>query len=268
MRFLVCFKVVGDLDSVTANEWASALMPDPDLSFTKRIYSPFDESALETALRLRDAVREQGGDAHLTAMSLCRAGEDLDRFTTNLYATGYDEVHVLRHGADLRFQPAASAGILADAIMGLRGFDLILFGCQAGVGDSRQIPIRVAYALGFPIIPLVHCIRYCDGMFTITSQTDPGRKISILAPPFAVTMGNAEASYLRVATLREKLAASGHAVMEQVVETHPSRQDPRLNSLHRPIDDRTPVLLQGDDACDLAHRLYTGWLLDRLEDRT
>jgi len=268
MRFLVCFKVVRDLDSVTEGEWASAALPHPDLSFTKRILNPFDECALETALRLRDDMRQQGCEPHLTALTLCGEGEPIDNFTKNLFAAGYDEIQLLRCAQDFRFRPAAVSRLLTGAIRQLDPFDLLLFGCQAGYGDSGQVPLRISAALNIRCLNRAERVRYCSGFFEVRCRMDGGHIVRTAAPPLLLAMGNAEYSYLRMATLREKMAASKWETIEYTVKLDDApddaSDDARLLSLSRPDTARRPEMLQGDDAAGKTALLYHTYLKERL----
>ena len=120
------------------------------------IISPYDEYALEEALR----IKEKTGAGKVTVISMGR-----DRAANTLrtaLATGADEaVHIL----DPAFEESDAFGtakILAAAVKN-RPFDILLFG-KTGVGmDQSEVPSMVAELLNLPQITQIAKLELGDG---------------------------------------------------------------------------------------------------------
>lgn len=89
-KILVCFKIVPDLDDVMTDDWNACIEGNIDLSYAKKIYNCFDESALEMALRLGDTATGQGQDVDVTALTI--GSGNIDNFLKNLYAVNVNKV--------------------------------------------------------------------------------------------------------------------------------------------------------------------------------
>ena len=70
MRIVVGFKVTPDYEALRPSDWAGAATGGLQTRYVRRILSCFDESALELALRLRDARAERGLQTGLAAYSV------------------------------------------------------------------------------------------------------------------------------------------------------------------------------------------------------
>ena len=88
MRIAVGFKVTPDYEALRASDWARAAAGDVDTRYVRRVLDTFDESALELALRLRDARAGQGRETGLAAFSV--AGREADPFLKTLQALGFE----------------------------------------------------------------------------------------------------------------------------------------------------------------------------------
>src|SRR5690606_28239164 len=109
----------------------------------KYIVSPYDEYALEAALRLKDAA----GEGEVAALTLgdAAAAEQLRA----ALAVGADRAVLLKGaaGPDGLATARALAAELKDA-----GADLILFGMKAVDDDQQQVGPMVAELLGLPCV--------------------------------------------------------------------------------------------------------------------
>jgi electron transfer flavoprotein alpha/beta subunit len=68
MKIAVCFKAVPDFDQVVEADWDGFSL-DADWGYVKRVFGCFDESALETTLRLRTAWEDLGEETECTALT-------------------------------------------------------------------------------------------------------------------------------------------------------------------------------------------------------
>jgi electron transfer flavoprotein beta subunit len=205
MRILVCFKVIRELEYITAGELSALRDGCLDMSVFQQIIGSYDESALETALRLADDLREQKNSVIVHALTV---GNCEDRFAKNLYALGFDEVICLAAEQDMTWRPECTAACIAAFVKANGTYDLILTGKQASPGESAQVPRLLAQELGMPCLPeVIELIPHKKGLAAVC-KTDRGRCSLTLIRPAVCAIGEAVHPYLRVATLREKLAAA------------------------------------------------------------
>jgi electron transfer flavoprotein beta subunit len=210
LRIAVGFKVTPDYEALRPADWsrlaAGTGAPGGEasaLKYVRRVLGPFDEAALELALRLRDARSERGLQTGLAAFSI--AGREAGPFLTTLRALGFETARV-DAGADLGFAPAASAALVAACVRRLGG-DVLLLGAQSGPGDSGMVPFLTAETLGRPCVTQVTAIAPLDdGRLRATFAADGGLLRATVAPPCVLAIGNALVSMLRVPTLKDRLA--------------------------------------------------------------
>ena len=139
MEILVCIKQVPD---TAAKIKIAADGKTIDLTDVEMIVSPFDEYAVEEAIRIKEA---KGGKTTVITFGPERASQALRQ----CLAMGIDEaIHVKCDKADAS-DSLVTANVLTTVIKTLP-YDLILFGKQ-GVGtDNAQVPAVVAEMLNLP----------------------------------------------------------------------------------------------------------------------
>lgn len=144
MKIAVCVKAVPD----TATK--IAIGPDKihiDGAGVRFIASPYDEFAMEEALKLKEA---QAGET--TVFSL--GGQEALDVLRDALARGLDQAVLLKDELFADLDPLGTAKVLAAAIAG-GGFDLILCGQQGVGGDNSQVPSMLAELLDLPQATLV-----------------------------------------------------------------------------------------------------------------
>jgi len=142
VRILVCVKrvpITGGKMVLTADEQA---LETRHLGFT---ISPHEECGVEEAVRL---VEANGGETVVLTLGPPEAEEQL----RDCMAIGADRGILLKtDGADWDAQ--STAGAIVDAIRAEpEPFDLILFGNESADTGNYQVGIRVAHALGLPVV--------------------------------------------------------------------------------------------------------------------
>lgn len=209
MNILICFKVGPDLDKVADSDWGEVCRnPGADLSYAGRVLGCFDESALEVALRLKEAGDALGQPVRCTALTLGQ--KPPAPVWQSLYAAGLDEV-VVAEGDHHEFRPGAVALELA-AYAKENAFDLILTGRQAGLGDTATVPYLLGELLGLPVLGDAELVTLDTAGLRVTRTTHRGRERLTVQPPLVVSIGNSPAAALRAVTLRSKLAAAKRQV--------------------------------------------------------
>lgn len=207
MRYLVCFKVVRDLDSVIESDWESAGGDEFEIDYTKKIWNCFDEAALETALQLKDEARRRGQGCEVHAVTISEL--EISDFVNRLFAVGMDSISVIRPDREnLRFRPDIVARVLAKYARGQGGFDAILTGMQASPGDNGQTAALLSQELDMHLVSAVTDLEMTEKGLRVTQDLGLLKRCMTVVQPAVYAMGNARHAYLRVATLREKRAAA------------------------------------------------------------
>ena len=176
MRVLVCVK------RVPAPGARIVLTPDGQQIDTKNLgfaTSPHEECAVEGAVQL---VADHGGASTVLTMGPPESEEQL-RYAVSV---GVDHaVLVPTDGADL--DPQATARGLITAITTLEErdgrFDLVLFGNESADSGGYQVGIRVARALGRPIVSGIKDIEVDGGQVVAKREIPSGFEVYRLELP-------------------------------------------------------------------------------------
>ncbi len=206
MHIVVCVKQVPNPEAaftmLKVDEQAKKVVPASGLQL---VMSPFDEQALEAALR----VRESAGDTKITAVSL---GPESARATLkHALAMGADEALLVQDDALIDAGSEATALALTRAIAGLGTVDLILTGRQAADWDAGVVGCGIAELIDLPLVTFARKVEVlahanprvvrvervlADGFETIEAEL-----------PAVVTVSN-ELGAPRTPTLRETMRAA------------------------------------------------------------
>ncbi len=146
MNILVFVKRVPDTESKIKIGPDGKGIVEEGLNF---IISPYDEYAVEEALRLREA---KGGK--VTAISVGQEGALL--VLRKCLAMGADEAVLLKDTTPESFDGLKTAAAISSFIkQRFPDFDLLLFGKQSFGADNGQVPAMVAEFLGVPQVNVV-----------------------------------------------------------------------------------------------------------------
>lgn len=141
MNILVFIKRVPDTESRIRVQADGRAIVEEGINF---VISPFDEYAVEEALRLREA---KGGQVTVVAVGPTEATTTLKKGL----AMGADEAVLIKDDLKEAYDGLRVARIIA-AFVGQKhpGADLLLFGKQSVGADNGQVPSMVAELLGWP----------------------------------------------------------------------------------------------------------------------
>jgi electron transfer flavoprotein beta subunit len=181
MRILVCVKRVpltGGKMVLTADEQA---LETRHLGFT---ISPHEECGVEEAVRI---VEAQGGEVTVLTLGPAEAEEQL----RDPLANGADRaVHLVTDGEE--WDPQATAAAIVDTVRAEEeaggGFDLIVFGNESADSGNYQVGIRVAYALGRPVVTGLKGLTVDDGRARCEQEVPGGRDVYDVPLPAIVTV--------------------------------------------------------------------------------
>ena len=256
MRIIVCVKEVSDPEAP-----AELFKLDPERkmlvagSKVPRVLNPFDEQAVEAALRIKDKV-----GAMVIVLTL---GAKLDRAVVRKpLSMGADELVLLE---DQAFDPGdgvATAQALAAAIRKLGDFDLILTGRQAADWNGGQVGLWIAEELGLPSVTVARRIDIVDTKARVERVCSDGVETVEVTLPALVTVSNelGQARYPTIANIRAayqiqpvvwKPADLG---LDSAVSA-PATRRPTLLKLYQPVHDGICEMVRGETVQDAATQL-------------
>jgi len=168
MKIVVCVKQVPDTETRVKIGAAGNAVSEADVA--NWIVSPYDEFAVEEALRIKDA---RGGEV----VAVTAGPERAQTALRTALAMGADSaVHVKDAALDAA-DTLGTARALAAAIRTLAPFDLVLCGQQGVGGDNSQIPGMLAELLDLPQVTVAVKIELQDGKALVEREIDGGREI-------------------------------------------------------------------------------------------
>ena len=229
MDIIVCVKRVPDTETrVRFSDGATVIEPEG----VKYIVSPYDEFALEAALRTTEA----GDGGQVTVMTL--GDEDSQETLRAALAAGVDAAVLLRVEGGVTMDGLATAKALA-AELETREEQLVLFGVKAGDDDQQQVGPMVATLLGRPCASSVTSFEVGEGVIRCEREVEGGTEVVELDLPAVVTLTKG-AFELRYASLKGIMAAKrkplevkdadlpeGHLTVERL-DYPPRRADGRI----------------------------------------
>jgi electron transfer flavoprotein beta subunit len=175
MKLLVCVKRVVDYNvKIRVKPDGSGV----ELANIKMSMNPFDEIAVEEAVRLK----EQGKATEIVAVSIGpqQAGETI----RTALAMGADRGILVK--TDATVEPLGVAKILAKVVEQEKP-DLIIMGKQAIDDDSNQTGQMLAALLGWPQGTFAFKVNVTEGSIDVTREVDGGLQTVGLKLPAVVT---------------------------------------------------------------------------------
>ncbi len=184
MNMIVCCKQVIDPEAPPASfkvdASANKVVPPPGVP---PVISPFDEQAIEAALRVKDA---KGGK--ITVISL---GINLLRDVVKKpLSMGADELVLLEDEAFTEGDSWATAYALAMAIKKIGQYDIIFCGRQAADWDAGQVGSGIAEILGLPSVTVAKKVDITDGKARVERVTADGYEVVEVSLPALITVSN------------------------------------------------------------------------------
>jgi electron transfer flavoprotein beta subunit len=177
VRILVCVKRVPITGGKMVLTDDAQALETKHLGFT---ISPHEECAVEEAVRI---VEAQGGEVVVLTLGPAEAEEQL----RDAMAIGADRGILLEtQGEEWDAQTTAAA--LVEAIRGEEPFDLLLFGNESADAAGYQVGIRVAHALGLPVVTGLKKIELRDGIVRCERDVGGARDVYEAPLPAALTV--------------------------------------------------------------------------------
>jgi electron transfer flavoprotein beta subunit len=162
VKIIVCVKQVPDTTTRIRVAEGGTSIVDSDVSW---IVAPYDEFAIEEALKIKEA---KGGEVVLVSLGPDRAQTAL----RNGLAMGADSAVHLKDPLFEATDTLGTARALAAAIKALAPFDLVLTGQQGVGGDNSQIPGLLAEMLDLPQVTVAVKIEIGDGKAVVEREVE------------------------------------------------------------------------------------------------
>ena len=203
MNMIVCCKQVLDPEAAPSTFKLDAannrMVQPPEV---KPVVSPYDEQAVEAALRIKDKDKTQ-------KVSIISLGNNLVRDVVKKpLSMGADELILLEDAAFEGGDSFAVASALAAAIKKIGAFDLIFFGRQESEWDDGQVGSGVAEILGIPSVTVAKKVEVIDAnKVRVERVVADGFQVLEVQTPAVITVSN-ELGEARYATLKGIMAAS------------------------------------------------------------
>lgn len=253
MKILVPFRIGRDLENLTEEEWRRIAGGEMDLNYLQKQLNPSDEAALEQALLLRDAWN---GCGEVTGLYL---GDDsIDGIAKNLYAVGLKEIVQLPAPPDL--DPLSAAKWIEKFCLERGPFDLILMGCTEYPFDFGVTQTLLAEGLGIPLVSHGRWAQPAGAKLQVEYEDDLFLHTAAISLPAVLSMDAAVHPYLRISTLREKMAVKNRKVEKLPVEA-PAAENPEFmpEYIYRVDNTKSCAMLKGTaEEC-------AAWLMEKIE---
>ena len=163
MNIVVCIKQVHEIALVRVDDSVGVVLPDGPGAI-----NPFDEYAVEEALRLKE---KHGG----TVTVIGCGGENAVSGLRDALALGADRAILLIDPAFDNSDGVALGAILAAGVRKVGAVDLCLFGKNAVDTDRSVVPGAAAGRLGWPQVLFVKKIETVEpGKLTVARMTEDG----------------------------------------------------------------------------------------------
>jgi electron transfer flavoprotein beta subunit len=247
-----------------------------DTKFLGHTISPHEECGVEEAVRI---VEKEGGTTAVLTLGPPEAEEQL----RDAMAIGIDRA-ILLETDGTEWDPVSTAGVIAETIESQEAangaFDVILFGNEAADTGDYQVGVRVATALGRPIINGIKEIWFSDSRREVFARREaPGGGWESYDLPLPAVLGVKEGLNLprypsvpgrlrakkkeieRVSLGASPAGALGLGAGEDAAGADSAIPGPTKRRLRLPAEERTQaeVLGQGPDAApavvDLLQRI-------------
>jgi electron transfer flavoprotein beta subunit len=252
LKIIVCIKVVLDPEAPASlfkvDSEAKKIIPPKG---TPPVLNPFDENALEAALKIKES---QG--ASITVLSL---GKSIPKpVIKKSLATGADNLVLLEDETFEDLDSYATADTLVRAIHKIGAYDLILCGREAADTDAGQVGLGIAEILGIPSVSLASKIESGNKQLKVERITPTGSETIEVSLPAVVTVSS-EAGTLRTASLKGIMEAQKKPVTiwnaKELALSELQKKKVVLQKLFQPVRDTKCEVISGNTPEESADKL-------------
>lgn len=255
MKIAVCVKAVPDTETKVR---LAADNSNIDFSDVRFIASPYDEFAIEEALKLKE---KNGGET--TVISL--GGNEATDVLRDALARGMDTAIHLQDAEFENLDPLSTARALAAALKD-GGYDLVLCGQQGVGGDNSQVPAMLAEFLDWPQATLVVKLEVEGDKFKADCEIEGAHQLveGSLPAVMSAQKGLNEPRYPSIkgvmAARRKEIAVKDAAALGLQGKVGPANRKMKLRQMAMPPERPQGRIIEGDadtQARELASLLRT-----------
>lgn len=222
-----------------------------ETSHAKMIMNPFDEIAMEEALR----IKEKGVAQEIIAVSI--GDESCQETLRTALALGADRAILLKTTIDI--QPLAAAHLIK-ALSHQEKPDLILLGKQSVDTDNNQMGQMLAGLLNWPQGTFASKLIFHDQGVSVTREIDGGLEKLFLSLPCVITT-DLRLNEPRYLSLPQIVQAKRKPITIQPAEDYYAELSPRLKTLEVTLPKKPRARIKVKDATELVKYLKEAQVL-------
>lgn len=199
VKIIVCVKQVLDPEAPVSSYQVDAEAKRVLQRGVPPVLNPFDENALEAALRIKDTQESE--------VTMLTMGQGLSKsLARKALAAGADQVVLLEDSTFSDLDSCAVALILAAAVKRIGQYDLILTGREAADTNDGVVGSGMAEILGIPSVTLASKVELNSGKARVERVAADGYEVIEAPLPLLITASN-ELGELRSVSVRELMEA-------------------------------------------------------------
>jgi len=252
MNIAVLIKQVPEIDLVKVDEAAGEVV----LPSGPGVVNPFDEYAVEEALRLKEA---HGGKVSVISFG----SERTESALRACLALGVDEAILISDPIFEKSDPQAVGKILSAGLKKLGEFDLVLAGKQAIDDDSAQVPAAVAGVLDLPQVMFVKKFDSVENdKATVWRTTEEGYDVVEVALPAVISVVK-EINEPRLPSLKGKMMAKKAQITKWTAadiglsdESVGANSNTDILKVSAPPPRQKGEMIEGETPQEIADKLY------------
>lgn len=241
MKIAVCIKSVPDTETKIKLAGDSKNIDIADVRF---ITSPYDEFAIEEALKLKEKV---GGET--VAISI--GGNEATEVLRDSLARGIDSAIHVKDAELENLDPLSTAKILA-AVIRDGGYDVIFCGQQGVGGDNSAVPSMLAELLDIPQASMTVKLEIADNKFKAEREIEGAHETveGTLPALFSAQKGLNEPRYPSIkgvmAARRKEIAVKDANAIGVAGTFSADKRKMRLKQMVMPAERPQGKLIDGD----------------------
>ena len=228
-----------------------------DLANVKMSMNPFDEIAVEEAVRLKEGKEHHAAGTATEIVVVSIGATQAQETIRTALAMGADRGVLVQSDADL--QPLAVAKLLK-AVVDEEQPDLVLMGKQSIDGDNNAVGQMLAALLDWPQATFASKIEIGGGKATVTREVDGGLQTVSATLPAVVTV-DLRLNTPRYASLPNIMKAKKKEIAMKAVADYGVDTAPRLTVQKVTEPPKRGAGVKVTDAADLVAKLKTAGVL-------
>ena len=228
-----------------------------DLANVKMSMNPFDEIAVEEAVRLKEGKEHHAAGTASEIVVVSIGVTQAQETIRTALAMGADRGVLVQSDTDL--EPLAVAKLLK-AVVDEEKPDLVLMGKQSIDGDNNAVGQMLAALLDWPQATFAGKLEIAGGKATVTREVDGGLQTVAAELPAVVTV-DLRLNTPRYASLPNIMKAKKKEIAVKAVADYGVDIAPRLNVLKVTEPPKRAGGIKVTDAADLVAKLKTAGVL-------